>query len=154
MIGKEFNYWTVIGEPVRFIKPSGQVLLKIPCRCICGKEKLINKYSLTSGRSLSCSCMTTGTHRETGTRLYHCWENMKQRSRRRTLKGEVCEVCDEWQTYEGFKQWALNNGYEDGLELMRGTYDNPDTGNYCPENARWGTHKENAYDYFRKVGYR
>lgn len=148
-VGDVFNYWTVSGEPFLVMKPSGVVYYKVPCTCICGKNKDVNKYSLTSGRSLSCSCKTTGTHRETGTRLYHCWENMKQRARLRTARGDFCKVCDEWQTYEGFKEWSLTNGYEDKKELLRGTPENPDKGDYCPENARWGTHRENYLDYVK-----
>jgi len=152
MVGSKFNYWEVTGEAFQTRKPSGQVVLKIPCKCICGKEIPVNKHSLTSGRSLSCGCITKSTHQQSNTRLYHCWENMKQRSRLRTSRGETCSVAEDWLSFEGFSAWALSNGYADGLELMRGTIDNPDTGNYEPDNARWGTHKENAYDYLKKVG--
>lgn len=142
-----YNYWTVIGEPYLAYKPSGQAYIKVPCRCVCGKEKDVNKYSLTSGRSLSCSCETKTTHKKSYTRLYECWVNMKQRARRRSLKGDICSVCQEWMTYEGFEVWAMSNGYEDNLELLRGTSENPDVGDYCPSNARWGTHKENYLDH-------
>ena len=30
---------------------------KVLCRCDCGNEKLIDKYSVTKGRSRSCGCM-------------------------------------------------------------------------------------------------
>ena len=146
-IGSVYNYWTVVGNPTKAFKPNGEPYWKIPCQCVCGKLKEVNKFSLTSGRSLSCSCETKGKHRESGSRLYHCWENMKQRARLRTLKGYPCSVCEDWQTYEGFKSWALLNGYKDKLELLRGTPDSPDVGDYTPENARWGTHRENYLDY-------
>lgn len=146
-IGSIFNYWTVIGEPIRVFKPNGSPYWKIPCQCVCGKLKDVNKFSLTSGRSLSCSCETKSTHKESRTRLYECWVNMKQRARLRTLKGSTCHVCDDWLEYEGFKAWALENGYTDSLELLRGTSDNPDQGDYSPTNTRWGTHKENSLDY-------
>ena len=41
-------------------------------------------------------------------------------------------------SYEAFKEWALNNGYSDELTLDRINVD----GNYCPENCRWITNKE------------
>ena len=146
-IGDRYNHWVVIDYPFKVIKPSGEIYLKVPCQCICGKTRDINKYSLTSGRSKSCGCETYGTHGKSYTRLYECWVNMKQRARRRQVKGEQCSVCDEWLTYEGFELWAINNGYEDGLELLRGTEDSPDTGDYSPSNARWGTHRQNYLDY-------
>lgn len=49
-------------------------------------------------------------------------------------------VCDEWLEFEPFCEWALSNGWEKGLELDR--IDND--GDYCPENCRWVTTKENS----------
>lgn len=39
-----------------------------------------------------------------------------------------------------FHEWAIANGYSDGLQLDR--IDNE--GNYCPSNCRWVTRTENA----------
>ena len=71
---------------------------------------------------------------------------MKQRARLRTKRGDNCNVCEDWLVFESFMKWSLENGYSDDLELLRGTVDLPDTGDYSPNNARWGTHKENYYD--------
>jgi hypothetical protein len=45
-------------------------------------------------------------------------------------------VCEEWKTsFETFRDWAISNGYADGLEL-----DRRDTnGHYEPGNCRWAT---------------
>lgn len=50
-------------------------------------------------------------------------------------------VCDEWQGEQGFsnfKNWALNNNYQDNLEIER---EDNDKG-YCPENCKWATRTE------------
>ena len=48
-------------------------------------------------------------------------------------------VCDEWMEFEPFCEWALNNGYEKGLDLDRENND----GNYSPQNCRWVTRRSN-----------
>ena len=57
--------------------------------------------------------------------------------------GKGIKVCDEWKHIEGFVNfynWAMNNGYSEELTLDR--IDNKK--DYCPENCRWSTLKEQA----------
>jgi hypothetical protein len=60
------------------------------------------------------------------------------------------KVCDEWQTFENFRDWAVKNGWSKGLSLdriftCRG---------YEPSNCEWVTRSENsrraAQDEWRK----
>jgi hypothetical protein len=52
-------------------------------------------------------------------------------------------VCDEWlNSREAFFEWAVKNGYEDGLEIEK--IDND--GDYSPENCRFITHFENQHN--------
>lgn len=53
--------------------------------------------------------------------------------------GRGIKVCDEWaNSFESFREWAMANGYSDDLTIDRKDND----GNYCPENCRWSTDKE------------
>lgn len=53
--------------------------------------------------------------------------------------GRGISVCDQWcNDLKSFYIWAMENGYQEGLTLDR--IDND--GNYCPENCRWITNKE------------
>tara|TARA_Y100001951_G_scaffold88698_2_gene80468 strand:- start:7654 stop:8022 length:369 start_codon:yes stop_codon:yes gene_type:complete len=54
--------------------------------------------------------------------------------------GRGISVCDEWQEYKAFEDWADAHGYASDLEIDRIDVD----GNYEPENCRFVTRKENA----------
>lgn len=54
-------------------------------------------------------------------------------------------VCDDWHDYRVFKEWAINNGYDENAEWGQCTIDriNP-YGNYDPSNCRWVSMAEQA----------
>ena len=89
--------------------------------------------------------MSYELHGDTGTRLYRIWKSMKCRCNNHnhpTYKDYgargVC-ICEEWQdSYSAFKEWALNHGYEEELELDRTDVN----GGYCPQNCKWISHHE------------
>jgi len=54
--------------------------------------------------------------------------------------GRGIAVCEEWKNNSNaFIQWALENGWKPGLVIDRKDND----GDYCPENCRFVTQKEN-----------
>ena len=83
------------------------------------------------------------------TRLHRIWHSMYCRcyysstNQYKNYGGKGIKVCDEWKHIEGFinfYNWAISNGYSDELTL-----DRIDNGkDYCPENCRWSTLKEQS----------
>lgn len=94
------------------------------------------------------------TLRQANKGLYWAWKAMKQRCQNPKCAAYYnygqrgIAVCSEWQAFEPFLEWALDNGYEKGLDLDR--IDN--NGNYTPDNCRWITRRENLNNR-RKTAY-
>lgn len=79
-------------------------------------------------------------HGECKSKLNKVWRNMKDRCYNPNNKrfshygGRNITVCELWKnSYAEFRNWAINNGYKDGLSIDRINND----GNYEPTNCRW-----------------
>lgn len=132
------------------------------CICECGANKIIKARYMKNGRTKSCGCYFSeikardmailgkknATHGDSRvgkrSRLYSLWVPMIQQCENKNTTnymnygGRGISVCPEWHNYMVFKEWALSNGYADNLSVDRIDVN----GNYCPENCRWTTMKE------------
>lgn len=86
-------------------------------------------------------------HGYKGTRLYNVWATIKGRclcksnSAYHYYGAKGITVCEEWKnSFVAFKDWALQSGYKDTLQIDRIN----NNGNYTPENCRFVTNAENA----------
>ena len=130
------------------------------CLCDCGNYTEVMVGNLTSGNTQSCGCNHDGhpTHKETKTRLYRIWQNMKGRcycdndDAYMNYGARGISVCDEWRyDFLIFKKWAIENGYKENLTIERKNVN----GNYCPENYCWipkGEQSNNKRNTIRVMG--
>lgn len=57
--------------------------------------------------------------------------------------GKGVTICDEWLlSFENFFDWAINNGYNENLTIDRINSEKE----YSPDNCKWSTKKEQAYN--------
>lgn len=125
------------------------------CKCSCGNYIGPSRLNmLITGELQSCGCYQNELHsnmlikhnykhgdsvRNKRSKLYVIWSAMKDRASNvnrpdaKYYANKGITVCDEWLSYEVFKDWALNNGYEDGLSIDR----KDNSLGYCPSNCRW-----------------
>lgn len=144
LTNEKFDEWTVI-KRVENNKNGSTMWL---CRCSCGKERIVYGGSLRIGRSKSCGhyYRARGNPKHGGrwTKLYMVWASMRSRCFTVSNKnyenygGRGITVCKEWDDFSVFREWALANGYKQGLSIDR--IDND--GNYEPSNCRWATPHE------------
>lgn len=150
LTGMVLGYWTINGPAPPIYDSRHRTINRWYCTCRCGNEKIVRDVELRRGGSLSCGCYNrevSSTHHESKTRLYEIWHGMKQRCNNLQSKdfcnygGRGIKVFDGWNnSFDEFHDWALCNGYSDGLSLDRINVN----GNYCPENCRWASVKQQA----------
>lgn len=158
LTGKRYGRLVVLNTAGR--SSAGYVLWR--CKCDCGNLTTVISASLLGGYTTSCGCAqkeaaaktgrSTATHHLSKTRLYRVWRGMKTRvynpknEKYPVYGGRGIGMCEEWRdSFEAFKAWADDNGYDENAEFGECTIDRIDVdGDYEPANCRWVSLKVQA----------
>lgn len=161
--GKRFGKLTVVSFSHKEKSLSAKNKYKIywNCRCECGTERKAEAGHLRGGSTSHCGCAHT-LHSFMGDfygdidtafpfykKLYMTWWSMNRRctdvkhEAYKNYGGRGITVCDEWkENVKPFYDWAVQNGYQEGLSLER--VDN--NAGYSPSNCRWATMEEQSHN--------
>lgn len=143
-VGKKYGRLTVVN--IEWPRPKRELRWRV--RCDCGTEKFVIPYNVVNGKTKSCGCFREEVLARHGDDLLrYRWEG---------IVGGCCDpehpfykntgrygvsICDEWKnSYEAFREWALENGWEEGKCIGR----RDTTGDYTPENCVCCTRAELA----------
>ena len=132
------------------------------CKCDCGNEVITSSNSLRRGRTQSCGCIRKEKascqskiagnirgqqlikHGLCNERIYKVWKGMRNRCNNPNNKfykdygGRGIRLCSEWDDFETFYKWAMQNGYNPDANYGECTIDRVDVnGNYEPSNCRF-----------------
>lgn len=134
--------------------PTGATIAYWKCRCDCGTEIDVAYSALACGHTKSCKCLHKvaagqrvfkhGMSSKTNVHpIYRVWAAMLSRCENpnhadyHNYGGRGITVCERWHSFESFRDDMLPT-WQPKLSLDR----RENSGNYCPDNCRWITPRE------------
>jgi hypothetical protein len=159
---KDYSYLVGLKFNMVFIKSLlGEVRghKMVECICDCGKEFVHRCVGVKKIKSCGCDRGSSGELNgrymdgRTNTPLYKIWHGIKGRVvcpsslNNPHYGGKGVRLCEEWKDFDVFKEWALENGYKEGLSIERDN-NNKD---YEPSNCKWIIPKKQRWNTSRSV---
>ena len=150
-VGDDYGIYHILSY--EYLDKYGRSMYHVRCN-ICGWETTLKSNGLVRLKQTCCHKNKAGQYiNRSGApiisdkRLANIFKSMKERcynSNEKSYKwygAKGIKICQEWlDNPNKFEQWAFDNGYSDTLTIDR-IDENCD---YCPENCRWITAKNNA----------
>jgi hypothetical protein len=157
--GQKYNRLTFIQKTQ---KKKRESILWL-CKCQCGNFIEVIPSMVSIGNTKSCGCLRkelakinldATAHGMQKTRQYAIWCGIKKRCLNEDSDtynyygGRGIKICDKWLTFEGF--WEdMKQNYSDDLTIDRINVD----GDYCKENCRWATRRDQMNNTRRNLVY-
>lgn len=158
LTGEKYGRLTVISQA----ENNNYRRVQWKCICDCGNYCIVSSNCLRAGHTKSCGCLATEErakraqkaglaramsltkHGHCKERLYGIWKAMRQRCNNPKDKyysdygGRGITVCEEWNDYSIFREWAYIFGYDENAKFGECTLDRINNSlGYNPNNCRW-----------------